>query len=132
MLIELGRYPEAAALLEGNATRVLPGISSIHLNGAWSQLNIRTGDLEAARRHLEVARSEAGAIEDAQYVIELHADDTEIALWDGDPAAAVTVAMEGFDRLSEMDTAIIVGQLAIPAVHAAADLAVRARASRAR
>jgi DNA-binding CsgD family transcriptional regulator/tetratricopeptide (TPR) repeat protein len=130
MLIELGRYPEAAALLEGNATRVLPGISSIHLNGAWSQLNIRTGDLEAARRHLEVARSEAGAIEDAQYVIELHADDTEIALWDGDPATAVTVAMEGFDRLSEMDTAIIVGQLAIPAVHAAADLAVRARASR--
>ena len=37
---------------------------------------------------------------------------------------------EGFERLAEIDNGIILGQLAIPAVHAAADLAMRARAAR--
>ena len=48
-------------------------------------------------------------------------------MWDGDPAAALAIARDGFDRLVDVDDAIILGQLAIPAAHAAADLAVRAR-----
>ena len=71
-----------------------------------------------------------GGVIDAQFVTDLHTFGTEIALWDNDPAGALDIAREGFDRLSDMDDAIIVGQLAIPAVHAAADLAVRARAGR--
>ncbi|MDO8483532.1 MAG: AAA family ATPase [Candidatus Limnocylindrales bacterium] len=130
MLIELGRYPEAAELLERNVTRVLPGVSTIHLHVTRAHLAVRTGDLPAARRHLEIARSEAGGIADAQFVIDLHTFGTEIALWDGDPSAALVIAREGFDRLVEMDDAIILGQLAVPAVQAAADLAVRARAAR--
>ena len=130
MLIELGRYPEAAVLLEANDARVLPGVSTIHLRVTRAHLAIRTGDLGAARRHLEVAGAEASGISDAQFVIDLHSFGTEIALWDGDPAAALVVAREGFDRLAEMDDAIILGQLAIPAVRAAADLAVRSRSGR--
>ena len=38
--------------------------------------------------------------------------------------------VDGFDRLVDVDDAIILGLLAIPAAHAAADLAVRARAAR--
>ncbi len=130
MLIELGRYPEAAELLERHDARVLPGVSTIHLHVTRAHLAVRTGDLAAARHHLEIARSEASGIADAQFVIDLHTFGTEIALWDGDPATALVIAREGFDRLVEMDDAIILGQLAIPAVHAAADLAVRARAAR--
>ena len=95
-----------------------------------AHLAIRTGDLPAARGYLGVARSEMGGVIDAQFVTDLHTFGTEIALWDNDPAGALDIAREGFDRLSEMDDAIIVGQLAIPAAHAAADLAVRARAGR--
>ncbi len=51
-------------------------------------------------------------------------------MWDGDPAAALAMARDGFDRLVDVDDAIILGLLAIPAAHAAADLAVRARAAR--
>src|SRR4029079_11778889 len=40
------------------------------------------------------------------------------------------VAREGLDRLVEMDDAILLGQLVMPAMHAAADLAVRARTAR--
>jgi DNA-binding CsgD family transcriptional regulator len=130
MLIELGRYPEAAELLELNVPRVQTGLGTIHLYTTLAHLAIRTGDLPAARRHLDTAEGAAGAIADAQFVIDLSSFATEIALWDGDAATALATARDGFDRLAEMDDAVIVGQLAIPAVRAAADLAVAARAAR--
>ncbi len=130
MLLELGRYPEAAELLERNVARGRPGISTIHLHATLAHLAVRTGDLVGARRHLETAASEAGDLDDAQFVIDLHSFGTEIALWDGRPEAALTVARGGLDRLKERDDAIILGQLVLPAVHAAADIAAKARASR--
>jgi DNA-binding CsgD family transcriptional regulator/tetratricopeptide (TPR) repeat protein len=130
MLIELARYPEAAELLEPQVARVLPGVSTIQLHDVLAHLRVRTGDLPSARHHLEIAKAEASRVEDAQYVIDLCTFGTEIALWDGDPARALDVAREGFDRLVEVDDAVILGQLAIPAMHAAADLAERARAAR--
>ena len=130
MLIELGRFPEAAELLERNVAQVVPGLSTIHLHVTLAHLAVRTGDLVRAREALEIARSEASSIADAQFVIDLHTFGTEIALWDGDFLAALEIAREGFDRLVERDDAVILGQLAIPAMHAAAELALRARAGR--
>ena len=92
ILIELARYPEAAELLERNLPRVGPGLGTIHLYTTLAHLAIRTGDLPAARRHLDTAEREAGGIADAQFVIDLCAFATEIAHWDGDPAAAVAIA----------------------------------------
>ncbi len=130
MLIELARYAEAADLLERNVSRALPGVSTVHLYVTMAHLAIRTGDLAAAQRHLEIAQAAAEGIEDAQFVIDLYTFRTEIALWEGDPDAAVSIAREGFDRLAQMDDAVILGQLAIPAVQAAADVAVKARTGR--
>ena len=130
MLIELARYPEAEFLLEQNVKHVLPGVSTIHLYSTYAHLLLRTGDLATASRHLELARDEASNIQDAQFAIELHMVGTEIALWSGDPVAAFQVAREGLDRLVDMDDAILLGQLVMPAMHAAADVAVRARTSR--
>ncbi len=130
MLIELARYPEAAELLERNIPRVLPGLGTIHLYTTLAHLAIRTGDLVAARRDLATAENEAGGIADAQFVIDLCSFATEIAHWGGDPAGALAIAHDGFERLAEMDDAVILGQLAIPAVRAAADIAVAARAGR--
>ena len=129
-LIELGRYHAAAELLEGNLPRVLPGIWTIQLYLAFATLAVRLGDLVEARDRFEAARSEAGDLADAQYVIHLYTVATEIALWDGDPATAVTTALEGLDRVVGMDDALILGQLVLPAVHAAADQAARARSAR--
>ena len=42
------------------------------------------------------------------------------------PGDGAGIARDGLDRLVDMDDAIILGQLAIPAARAAADLAVRA------
>ena len=130
MLIELARYPEAAFLLERNVQHVLPGVSTIHLYSTYAHLLMRTGDLATASRHLELARDEASNIQDAQYAIELGAVGTEIALWSGDATAAFEIAREVLDRLLDMDDAILLGQLVMPAMHAAADIAVRARTSR--
>lgn len=130
MLIELGRYQEAADLLEPQVAHVLPGVSTFHVHVTLAHLAVRTGDLSSARRHLAIAELAASRVEDAQFVIDLRTFGTEIALWDGDPAAALDIAREGFDRLGEVDDAVILGQLAIPAAHAAADLGERARAAR--
>ena len=130
MLLELGRYPEAADLLERRASRVLPGVTTIHLHVTLAHLHGRTGDFDAARHHLAIAGDEAVGLADAQFVIDLHAFGTEIALWEGDPAAALAVAQAGFARLIDRDDGIILGALAMPAVHAAADLALKARDAR--
>ena len=45
-----------------------------------------------------------------------------------DPPSAI--ARDGLSRVAERDAGVILGQLAIPAAHAAADLAVQARAAR--
>ncbi len=129
MLIELARYPEAADLLRRNVARALPGVSTVQVHVTLAHLAIRTGNLADARRHVEIAGAEAGRITDAQFVLDLYTFPTEIAMWEGDPAAALAMAIDGFDRLVDVDDAVILGQLAIPAAHAAADLAVRARAS---
>ena len=55
---------------------------------------------------------------------------TGIALWNGDATAAFEIAREVLDRLLDMDDAILLGQLVMPAMRAAADIAVRARTSR--
>ncbi len=130
MLIELGRYDEAADLLERQTPNVRPGVSTFHFHVTFAHLGVRTGDLALARRHLDIAEAEAAHVEDAQYSIDLATFRTEIALWGGDPAAAVDVARQAFDRLVDLDDAVILGQLAIPATHAAADLADMARAAR--
>lgn len=130
MLIELARYPEAAFLLEQNVQHVLPGVSTIHLYSTYAHLLLRTGDLATATRHLELARDEASNIQDAQYAIELGMVGTGIALWSGDAPVAFEIAREVLDRLLDMDDAILLGQLVMPAMHAAADIAVRARAAR--
>jgi DNA-binding CsgD family transcriptional regulator len=91
---------------------------------------MRMGDLATASRHLELARDEASNIQDAQFAIELSMVGTEIALWSGDAAAAFAIARGALDRLVDMDDAILVGQLVMPALHAAADVAVRARTAR--
>jgi DNA-binding CsgD family transcriptional regulator len=130
MLIELARYDEAADLLDRHVGQVLPGVSTIHLHATRAHLSVRTGELDEARRHLAIARKEASRIDDAQFVIDLHWFGTEIELWSGDAAAALAMARDGFDRLVDHDDAIIVGQLAMPAASAAADLGARARAAR--
>lgn len=130
MLIELARYPEAAFLLEGNVQHVLPGVSTIHLYVTFAHLLLRTGDLETASRHLALARDEASAMDDAQFAIDICMVGTEIAVWGGDPGEAFEIARSGLDRLAEMDDAILLGQLVMPAMHAAADIAVRARTGR--
>jgi DNA-binding CsgD family transcriptional regulator/tetratricopeptide (TPR) repeat protein len=130
MLIELGRYAEAGELLEPHVAFVMPGVSTFLLHATLAHLGVRTGNFVAARQHLHNAEVAATRVEDAQYVIDLATFGTEIALWDRDPAAALQVARRALDRLPDLDDAILLGQLALPATQAAADLAARSRAAR--
>ena len=131
MLIELARYPEADGAARAAAAHVLPGVSTIHSRHLGAP---RRADRRPGRRPTRTSRSrrdEASGIDDAQFVIDL-------CTWSGPrsrcgagirprPSRSPATGSTGW---STMDDAIILGQLAIPAAHAAADLAVRARAAR--
>ncbi|HEX7950112.1 MAG TPA: AAA family ATPase [Candidatus Limnocylindrales bacterium] len=125
-LINLGRYAEAAVLIDRHLGRELSG-RVIHLHFTMAKLAVRTGDLPDALEHLEVARLGAGNDPDDHMLIDLHTFGSEIALWGGDPAAALAIARDGFARAGGPFSG---GFLAFPAMHAAADLAERARAAR--
>jgi DNA-binding CsgD family transcriptional regulator len=128
-MILLGRYPEAAALLEVHLAHVPRG-RAIHLHFTRAHLDLRQGDLISARRHLEIARSEAGDSPDSHMVFDVHTFGAEIAVWGGRPKAALAIAQDVFDKFIETGLKVLPAQLAIPAIHAAADLAVQARAAR--
>ena len=111
---------------------VFAGVNIIEMHVPMARLALRTGHLGAARRHLEIAQSAARDLEivDALVGVDLYTLRTELAVWDGYLAAALEIAREGFDQLVEPGNALYLGELAIPAAQAAADLAVRARAAR--
>ena len=73
-MIELGRYPEAGAVLERNFARQVPGSSTAYFYTTASHLALRSGDLVTARRCLEVAREAMSGrlIEDPQLLNELY------------------------------------------------------------
>ena len=130
MLIELGRFAEAAQWLERQVPRVRPGFNRIHFHETRAHLLLVTGDLAGARKDLDIARAEASRVQDAQYVTDFYAFGAQIELWAGDPASALRIGMEGFEHLAETDSAAIIGPLVMAAAHAAAELAVRSRAAR--
>ena len=63
MLIELGRYAEAADLLAPHLANQFPGVRMLEMHIPMARLALRTGDIGAARRHLEIARSAARDLE---------------------------------------------------------------------
>ena len=125
-MIQLGRYADAAALLDGDLAN-LPKGRATHLHFTRAHAAVRQGDLTAARYHLEVGRSEAGPSPDTHMVFDVHTIGTEIELWAGHPAAALAIAQDVFDEFVSMGLRVLPIYLAIPAIHAAADIAVRAR-----
>jgi DNA-binding CsgD family transcriptional regulator len=130
ILIQLGRYREAEALLRPLLDASLPSFASGHVHGTLADAAMRLGDLERAATHLEIARTKFLKLADAQYTISHALIGVEIARWSGDPEAALRRARDGFERLSERDDALLVGPLVSSAVAAAAEVAVTADARR--
>jgi DNA-binding CsgD family transcriptional regulator/tetratricopeptide (TPR) repeat protein len=129
-LSELGRYDEARQLVDDSAASVQPGINTIHLALTRAGLAVRVGELDVARTMLAVARSEMAAILDAQFTGPACAWATELALADGDPATALSIARDGLTVLLDRDDIWVVGQVALQGTRAAADAALTALASR--
>ena len=128
-LILLGRHDEAAAVLaETLAAGILPGIATVHFYTTSAELNVRVGDLATAHVHLGIARHEAARIEDVQFAGDLEGIAAELALEEGDPAAALAAVDRGFERIGDGIDARVIAPLATFGVRAAADAAVAARA----
>ena len=115
MLIELARYPEAARLLERNVAPRSPGRDDdppqrharppSRADRRPRPPPIRSSRSREPRRAVSTTPSSPSTS---------HSFGTEIALWGGDPATALAIARDGFERLVDMDDAIILGQLATP------------------
>ena len=130
-LILLGRHDEAADALAGTlAAGILPGIATVHFYLTSASLNVRVGELETARSHLEIARHEAARIEDVQFAGDLEGIAAELALEEDEPAAALAAVDRGFERIGAGFDPWVIGLLTWLGVRAAADTAVAARARR--
>ena len=130
VLNHLGRYAESAAVLQPMWAEALPGFVTLNLHVTAADLALRMGDLEAARRNLELAWAEASGIADAHFTIDLNATAAEAAVWSGEPGRGVELAASAFERLTDRDDALLLGQLAIVGIRAAAEVAVIALAGR--
>jgi DNA-binding CsgD family transcriptional regulator len=132
-LVLLGRPAEAAGLLEQVEGRgILPGISSVHFHTTRAELWVRTGDLSRARADLAVARAEAESIEDVQFAGDIEGISAEVELEAGEPEKALEIIRRGFERVAGSSDPRVTGPLTMLGVRAAADAAVRFRATRGR
>jgi DNA-binding CsgD family transcriptional regulator len=130
-LILLGRHGEAAAMLERVEARgILPGISTVHFHTTRAELRVRLGDLAGARADLGVARAEAESVEDVQFAGDLEGISAEVELESGAPEAALAIIRRGFERVGDNVDPRVTGPLTMFGLRAAADVAVKARASR--
>ena len=75
LAIELGRYEDAAGLLDRNVPGRMPGVGTVQSFATRANLGLRTGDLSSARADLDVAAAEAKDIDDAQFAIDIASTD---------------------------------------------------------
>jgi DNA-binding CsgD family transcriptional regulator/tetratricopeptide (TPR) repeat protein len=127
----LGRWDDAAVLLDRAAGRVAPELAAarVYIHTARCQLELGRGRVEAATGHLAVAREAyAQTVTQPWFATPLFMATAELALLDGNPGAAGAAVAEGL-KVAGADPGFA-APLFVLGLRAAADRAERARAHR--
>ena len=102
VLLVLGRWDEAAQLLD-DARRLQPqGIDAFRTDQVEGQLWLRRGNLDQARTLMERAEVTGSRIIDPHLLAPLYATLVEIATWQGDDAAAARWSADGLRRMAHV------------------------------
>jgi DNA-binding CsgD family transcriptional regulator len=119
VLLVLGRFDEAAALLAEGRDIDPQGVDAFRVDLVEGQLLLRRGEFDKARELLERGRAASRRLLDPQLIVPLYAALIEVAVWQGDGAAA-GLADEGLARI-DLETVhpVYVAELAASATRAA-------------
>ena len=99
VLLFLGRFEEAEALLDESRELDPQGVDAIRTDLVEGQLHLRRGSFEEARSLLERGRAASGRLLDPQLIGPLYAALVETATWQHDLDAAAELVEEGLERL---------------------------------
>jgi DNA-binding NarL/FixJ family response regulator len=122
-----GRWDEALAILERAQLQPAGGAGEIALSIRAAQLLVGRGEFEKAARQNEVLARLLEAAIDTQWIAPATEAQAELAIWQGDPAAALRAVAAGLGRVQTMRGANVsrIGPLLALGMRAAADLAER-------
>jgi DNA-binding CsgD family transcriptional regulator/tetratricopeptide (TPR) repeat protein len=129
VLTRLGRWDEAADVMDAGLALDPSGRGTIYLATARGRLDALRGDVDTARRWFSVADELAEGQIDADLAGYLARARAETALVDGDGETALAIARDGLLPLEGADDHFVRSPLLVLAVQAAAEVAEAARAA---
>ena len=130
LLTRIGRWSDAAAVMDEGLALDPAGRGTIYLATARGRLKALRGEISTAQGWFAVAGELAQGQMDADLAGYLARARAEAALVEGDPAAALEIAMSGLAPLEGADDHFVRSPLLVLAVQAAADVADEARSAR--
>ena len=128
-LYHLGRWDEAEESVLRAEAQGLLGINGILIEELKGRLALARGRFDEAARHLEPLARLAERAADIQFISPVSASLTELALWQGKPDRAATIATEAI-RLIDFTPEVRIGELFALCIRAHADAAELARVRR--
>ena len=129
VLTRLGRWDEAAEVMDAGLALDPSGRGTIYLATARGRLEALRGELATARRWFGAAGELAQGQMDADLAGYLARARAEAALDEGDAAGALAIARTGLAPLEGSDDHFVRSPLLVLAIRAAADVAEGARAA---
>lgn len=110
-LLSLGRWAEAAAILDTAEERRPVDMAAIEVHLCRARLAIATGSFERGSQALADARRAMGTILDPQFHTTLCAREAELSLWQGRCTQAAEAIAAGLARLDDSDDTWFLGPL---------------------
>jgi DNA-binding NarL/FixJ family response regulator len=129
VLTRLGRWDEAAEVMDAGLGLDPSGRGTIYLATARGRLDALRGDVETARRWFAVADELAEGQIDADLAGYLARARAETALVDGDAGSALAIARDGLIPLEGADDHFVRSPLLVLTIQAAAEVAEADRAA---
>jgi DNA-binding NarL/FixJ family response regulator len=128
-----GRWDEASAVLERARLQPAGGAGEIALGIRAAQLLVGRGEFEKAGRQLQLLIQLLEGAADMQWIAPATEAQAELAIWNGEPAAALQTVADGLKHVHLSSGANIsrIGPMLALGVRAAVDVAERNRRHRA-
>jgi len=127
-----GRWPEASDALERAQLQPAAGAGEIVLGIRAAQLFVGRGEFEKAAQQLAAIEGQLEQAADTQWIAPATEARAELAIWQGDPAAALGAVAAGLERVAPMQGANVsrIGPVLALGLRAAADVAEITRRGR--
>ncbi len=129
-MVYLGRWQEADDIASSILAEDVGGLTAVHMSLVRAHLGLLRGEWHQAERDIDAARRRAAPHGHAGFAGDVHAVSADLAVWRGDPSAALASARAGIAALGDSEDAGLLARLLAIGTRAAVDLVLVARSTR--